>query len=143
MSDFNWDSFANGDFIKFNSVGDTIAGEVLAVGLGTDFGGAACPKLTIRTAEGDDKIVNAGQKVLQSRLAEVRPQVGEKVAIVYSADGTAKPGQTAAKLFTVQVRGADGSLRQAPEAEVTTDAAAPTAAVPPPPGAQPAASSLV
>lgn len=143
MSGFNWDDFANGDFIKFENVGDSVAGEVRSLTVGQDFNGAPCPKILIATDEGDERTVTAGQKVLQSRLAEVRPQVGEKVAIVYSGVGDAKPGKAPAKLFTVQVRAVDGSLRQAPEAEATTATAPAPAAVPAPPVPQPAASSLV
>lgn len=143
MSGFNWDDFANGEFVKFENVGDSVSGEVRSVTVGEDFNGQPCPKLLIATDGGDDRTVTAGQKVLQSRLSEVRPQPGERIAIVYTGVGDAKPGKAPAKLFTVQVRGVDGALRQAPEGESATPAPAAAAVTPPPPAAPPAASSLV
>lgn len=128
--DFNWNDFAGGgDFIKFETEGDTIVGEIVSVTKGTDFNGAPCPKLTIRTDDGDDKIVNAGQVVLQNRLAEVTPRVGERIGIVYEGPGKAQPGKTAPKLFTITVRGLDGVVRQAPAASsAPTPAPAPASA---------------
>lgn len=123
MSDFNYDAFAsNGDHVKWTNVGDTVAGEVLAVRVGKDFNGNDCPELVIVTDNGE-AIVTAGQKVLQNRLADVKPRVGERVAITYSAVGEAKPGKAPAKLFTVAVRDAQGALRQSPEGEVDAPAA--------------------
>lgn len=116
MSDFNYDQFAsNGDHIKWENVGDSVAGEIIVVRIGKDFNGADCPELVVRTDDGEDRIVTAGQKVLQNRLTEVRPRPGERVGITYSGVGDAKPGKAPAKLFTVQVRGTDGQLRSAGE----------------------------
>jgi hypothetical protein len=152
MSDFNWDDFNNtGEFMTFDNVGDQIAGEVLAVRLGQDFNGKPCPELVLRTAEGD-RTLTAGQKVLQTRLAEERPAVGDRIAVVYSGVGDAKPGKAPAKLFDVAVQRAG----QAPApAAATVAAPVPTPAAPaapapaapapqaPPVSAPPAASALV
>lgn len=142
MTDFDWNQFGStSGFWKADNVGDSIAGEVIAVRIGKDFNRNDCPELVVRVDGDEDITVTAGQKVLQNRLAEVRPQIGEKVAIVYSGVGDSKPGQAPAKLFTVQVRGTDGQLRQAP-AETGAEPA-PAAAPTPPAVSQPAASSLV
>lgn len=144
MSDFNWDQFANASgFWTAENVGDSIAGDILTIRIGQDFNKQPVPELVIRTAEGDDVAVTAGQVVLKRLLAEIRPQVGEKIGITYTGAGEAKPGKAPAKLFTVQVRGTDGQLRQAPAAA----APAPAAPVAPPVTTQaataPSASSLV
>jgi hypothetical protein len=126
--DFNWDEFGSpSDFMAFKEIGDAIAGEVLAVRKGKDFNGGPCPELVIRTDDGD-VTVTAGQTVLQSCLAEVRPRTGEKVAITYSGVGDAKPGKAPAKLFTVAVRDAAGQLRTAPQASAPAPAATPAPA---------------
>ena len=126
--DFNWDEFGStSGFMAFREIGDAIAGEVLAVRKGKDFNGGPCPELVIRTDDGD-VTVTAGQTVLQSCLAEVRPRAGEKVAITYSGVGDAKPGKAPAKLFTVAVRDAAGQLRTAPEASTPAPAATPAPA---------------
>jgi hypothetical protein len=134
MTDFNWSQFGStSGFMSFKEIGDSIAGELVAIRIGKDFNQADCPELIVRTDDGDIT-VTAGQKALQNRLSEVRPQVGERVGIAYSGVGEAKPGRAPAKLFTVQVRGADGTVRVAGE---QTPAPTPT----PAPAA--AASSLI
>lgn len=136
MSDFNWDEFAgggDGSFVAFKELGDSVTGEVLAVRIGKDFNGGPAPELVLRDDAGDERIVTAGQKVLQSALASIRPTVGERIGIAYSGVGEAKPGKAPAKLFTVQVRGTDGTVRSTEEqgstpAPAATPAPAPAAA---------------
>jgi len=105
MSDIDWDQF-DSDWVKFDEVGDKVAGTIMAIRVGKDFKGAPCPELVIRTDNGD-KTVTAGQAKLKPELARLKPQVGDRIAIVYSANGDAKPGQAPAKLFDVQVQRAD------------------------------------
>lgn len=105
MSDIDWDQF-DSDFIKFDEVGDNVAGTIMAIRVGKDFKGNLCPELQIRTENGD-KVVTAGQAKLKPELARLKPQVGDRIAIVFSGVGDAKPGQAPAKLFDVQVQKAD------------------------------------
>lgn len=105
MSDIDWDQF-DSDFIKFDEIGDSVAGTIMAIRVGKDFKGNPCPELVVRTDNGD-KTVTAGQAKLKPELARLKPQVGDRIAIVYSADGDAKPGQAPAKLFDVQVQKVD------------------------------------
>jgi hypothetical protein len=101
----DWGSFKNaGNYVVFENIGDNVAGVVEAVRLGTDFNGAACPELIVRTADGAERTVTAGQKVLQSELSDKEPEVGDRIAIVYSGQGPAKPGRAPAKLFDVVVK---------------------------------------
>ena len=104
---FDWDEYkSTGDWITFENVGDKAVGQILAIRVGRDFNGQPCPELVIRTEEGD-KTLTAGQKVLKARLAEEAPQAGDRIAIVYSGVGDAKPGKAPAKLFDVQVQRAN------------------------------------
>lgn len=105
MSDIDWDQF-DSDFTKFDKIGDSIAGTIMAIRVGTDFKGAPCPELIIRTDSGD-KTVTAGQAKLKPELARLKPRVGDRIAIVYSANSEGKPGQNPAKLFDVKVERAD------------------------------------
>jgi hypothetical protein len=101
---FDWNEYkSTGDWITFANIGDKVVGEILAVRRGTDFNNEPCPELVIRTDEGE-KTLTAGQKVLRARLAEEAPQVGDRIAIVYSGVGEAKPGRAPAKLFDVHVQ---------------------------------------
>ncbi len=104
---FDWNEYkSTGDWVTFDSVGDKVVGQVLAIRVGKDFNGQPCPELVLRTDEGD-KTLTAGQKVLKARLAEEQPQVGDRIAVVYSGVGDAKPGKAPAKLFDVEVQRSD------------------------------------
>lgn len=105
MSNFNWDEFKQtGDWVRFDNVGDGIIGVIKALRQGTDFNNNPCPELVIETEDGDEKTVTAGQVLLKAALAEKQPQVGDKIRIVYSGVGDAKPGKAPAKQFTVDVK---------------------------------------
>lgn len=106
MSDFDWNNFKNtGEWITFNEVGDQVIGVVTAVRVGKDFNGNPCPELMIDLDDdGGEKILTAGQKILQSKLAEWAPQVGDRIWIMYSGVGDARPGKAPAKLFDVKVK---------------------------------------
>lgn len=101
MAGFNWDRYKS-DFVKFEEVGDNVKGEVLEINEGRDFNGNPCPQLVIETDDGT-RTLTAGQKQLQARLAEKRPEIGDEVSITYSGVGEGKPGFAPAKLFTVEV----------------------------------------
>jgi hypothetical protein len=104
--DFDWSEFAGsggGAFASFKEVGDSVVGTITAVRKGKDFNGGVCPELVLTTDDGEECIVTAGQKMLQSALATERPAVGDRIGIRYSGVGDAKPGKAPAKLFTVEV----------------------------------------
>lgn len=106
---FDWDEYkSTSDWVTFDDVGDKVVGQILAIRPGKDFNGQPCPELVLRTDEGD-KTLTAGQKVLKALLADEQPQVGDRIAIVYSGIGDAKPGKAPAKLFDVSVDRANGA----------------------------------
>jgi len=72
------------------------------------------PLLTIRTDEGQERSVTAGQVLLKSALAEQAPQVGDRIFIQYSGIGEAKPGKAPPKQFKVAVQTGAGNVE--PEA---------------------------
>lgn len=106
MSDTDiWDEFTNtGDWITFTDVGDKAVGTVKAVRRGKDFNGNPCPELVIDVDGEGEKTLTAGQVMLKAALAEKRPQPGDRIAIVYSGVGEAKPGKAPAKLFDVTTK---------------------------------------
>ena len=106
MGSFTWNRYKS-DFVKFDEIGTTVAGTILAIEEGTDFNGKPCPMLLIETDEGTKK-VTAGQKMLQAALADKEPEEGDHCVISYYANGEGKPGRAPAKLFDVKVtRAAD------------------------------------
>ena len=102
---FNYDRYAtSGTFVKFEEVGDQVAGVIKTVREGKTFKGDPCPELVIEDKDGEERIVTAGQVMLRQALAEQQPQERDKVRITYSGVGEAKPGQAPPKLFTVEVK---------------------------------------
>ena len=105
MSADIWDEFqTTGDWVTFDQVGDKVVGTVKAVRRGKDFNGNPCPELIIDVDDQGEKTLTAGQVMLKSALADKRPQAGDRIAIVYSGIGDAKPGKAPAKLFDVTVK---------------------------------------
>lgn len=101
---YNWEEFTNnGDFVSFKEVGDQVVGVIKQIRTGKDFNGNPCPEL-ILDVDGEEKTVTAGQVLLKAALAEKAPQVGDKVRIIYSGIGEARPGKAPAKQFTVDVK---------------------------------------
>lgn len=97
----DWSKYKS-SFMKFEQIGDSIAGDIVAITDGDDFNGNPCPQLTLDTEDGVRK-VTCGQKMLQAALAEREPQEGDHITITYSGVGEGKPGRAPAKLFTVEV----------------------------------------
>ena len=102
---FDYDQYTqSGDWVRFENVGDGIVGIIKEVREGKDFNGNPCPELILEDGEGEEKTLTAGQVMLKAALAEKAPQKGDKVRIVYSGVGPAKPGKAPAKEFTVEVK---------------------------------------
>jgi hypothetical protein len=68
--------------------------------------------------------VLAGPKALQGLLAAHRPASGDRIGIVFTGFGEAKPGKSPAKLFDVAVK-RDGANVIAPVAPAAAPAPAP------------------
>ena len=115
MSNFNWDEFKQtGDWVTFKDVGDTAIGDITAIRAGQDFNGNPCPELVIKMDDGVERTVTASQVMLKSALAEQAPQVGDRIRIVYSGVGDAKPGKAPAKLFDVALQAKSANPTPAP-----------------------------
>ena len=125
----DWAEFASPsdypDEFKFETPGDSIVGLILKVeAVDTRYGRK--PVLRVRTDDNAERTVWASNVDLQARLADLRPAGGDRIAIVYTGLGEAKPGQNAPKLYDVQlVKGTAPAA--APQAQ-PAPAAAPTAA---------------
>jgi hypothetical protein len=109
-----WDDPAlasGGDYVKFDNPGDGVVGDVLNVGLHTWADGSVCPKLTIRTDDGNDVTLTAGQVRLQSALREQRPEAGDRIKVTFT-EVEKRPGGKTMKHFDVQVAkgGAKGTV---------------------------------
>lgn len=125
MGGIDWDEFnspTDGEFpdsFKFDTVGKSIAGTISNLRV-TDFGGTAdkSPELWITKDDGEQLSVVATQTRLKQLLAQERPNVGDRIAIVYTGDGErTKPGFNPPKQFDVVVKRAADSTPAAATAE--------------------------
>lgn len=102
---FDFGKYAsNGEYVKFEQVGDKIVGIVTDIREGRTFNGDPCPELILEDDDGAEHTVTAGQVLLRIALAEKVPEVGDKIRIVFSGVGEAQPGKAAPKEFTVDVK---------------------------------------
>ena len=120
-----WDAFEapGGDYpdrrFKFDNVGDNIVGTITNIRKAT-FETGTVPELWLDTADGETSVL-CGQANLMAQLIDLRPGVGDRIAIVFTGTRKAKLGT--AKIFDVRLVRADGTT-----AEPTTEAETPTPA---------------
>lgn len=121
-----WDNpemSVGGDYVKFDSVGDTVTGKILVLGIKRWDDGSVAPQLVLDTADGE-RTLTAGQVRLKSALQEKRPEEGDTITVTLSEIEKRSGGKTL-KHFDVQVARAGDPAASAPAA--TPTAAAPAA----------------
>lgn len=114
MSGSIWDdprlAMPAGDYISFANPGDTVVGDITSIGVGTDYNGDPCPQLNLATDDGP-KTVTAGQYDLKAQLAQLRPNAGDRIAIVFAQYETTPNGRQVKK-FDIQVKAGSGQAPQ-------------------------------
>lgn len=131
-----WDdpSLASGEYVKFDNPGDKIVGTILDISIHTWEDGSRCPRLVIQEDGTDEsKILTANQTMLRKQLTELRPEVGARIAIVFTSVEKRQGGKTL-KHFDVGLAGG---------ASTATVPAVAAPAPAPPPAAPVTAASLV
>ena len=93
----------SGDYVRFETVGDTLVGDVIGLGIHEFPDGKRAAKLIVRDDEGEERTLTAGQVQLASKLAEARPEVGDRIKIVYTENEKRSGGKTL-KHFDVSVK---------------------------------------
>lgn len=92
-----------GEFVKFEEPGDSVTGDILAIGKHTFPDGKVAAKLIIRDDEGEERTLTAGQVQLASKLREARPEPGDRIRIVFTETEKRSGGKTL-KHFSVDVK---------------------------------------
>ena len=110
---------ASGDYIKFDSVGDTVTGVVQSIVAHRWDDGSVCPKIYL-DVNGEERTLTAGQVRLKAALAEQKPEPGDTLTVTLTEVEKRSGGKTL-KHFDVKVARGSGA---APAA------AAPAAAAP-------------
>ena len=104
MSTFDYDNYTgSSDYVSWNNPGDEVVGTIKEVREGSDYNGDACPELVLEIGDGGELTLTAGQAMLKTLLAEHRPQVGNKIRVIYTGDEKTDRGGTK-KLFTLDVK---------------------------------------
>ena len=103
---FDWNAY-KGDYVRWTNTPDRLSGVVEQVRTGS-YQGKSYPEIVLNTAEGV-RILSASQANLMRQLAEDPPAIGDTLTVEYLGEGTARPGQSAPKLFRVHVEHRAGS----------------------------------
>lgn len=132
MSTSVWDDpeiKAGGEFVKFESVGDTVSGTITAVRAHRFDDGKVVPQVLLTTDDGEERTMTAGQVQLKAKLAEARPEAGDHLTVTLTEVEKRAGGKTL-KHFTIVVGGtkAPAQVAPAPQPEAAP-AAAPAATV--------------
>lgn len=105
MSDLDiWndpDLAIGGEYVKFDNVGDSVAGKVVAIRKHVWDDGSVSPQILL-DCDGEERTVTAGQVRLKVALAEKRPQPGQHITITLTEIEKRSGGKTL-KHFDVQV----------------------------------------
>ncbi len=136
MTESIWDDpelKSNDDYVKFDEVGDTVTGKILAVKKHTFDDGKVVPQLLL-LVDGEEKTLTAGQIRLKAELADKRPGVGDVLTVTLSNIEKRSGGKTL-KHFEVIVGGASAPAAAPAAAPASTAQPAATA----PAGVDPAA----
>lgn len=113
-----------GDYIKFDEVGDTVTGTVVAVRAHRWDDGSVCPQIIINV-DGEEKTITAGQVRLKVALAEQRPEPGDLLTVTFTENEKRAGGKTL-KHFDVQVQRGNGKAPAKPASKAAPAAAAPS-----------------
>jgi hypothetical protein len=123
MSTSVWDDpeiKAGGDYIKFDSPGDTVSGTVTAIRAHRFDDGKVVPQVLLVTDDGEEKTMTAGPVRLKAELAEQRPEAGDHIKVTFTEIEKRAGGKTL-KHFDVTVTraGAAPAAQEAPAPTAT------------------------
>lgn len=89
--------------------GDTLSGTVVAIGM-NDAGWGPYPIVTVQPDNGEPKAFHAFHSVAKARLAELRPEIGDKIGIRYLGLREPRNGGRAYHAYRIVMPGASGSV---------------------------------
>lgn len=85
MSNSIWDdpelATAEGEFVKFEKVGDGVSGHITSIGKKTWDDGSISPQLGLIDDSGEPKTLTAGTVRLKALLSQHRPEVGDWINV--------------------------------------------------------------
>lgn len=120
---------AGGDFVKFDNVGDTIAGTITAIRRQRWDDGSVAPQILLTADDGSERTLTAGQIRLRTKLAELRPEAGDHITVTLT-EIEKRSGGKSLKHFDVQVR-PNGAVPAVPAQALAPAAASPAPGIAP------------
>jgi len=109
-----WDDLPVGNFVKWETPGTVVVGEIVSKTIGKTLNGDPCPQLSLRTDEGEDLTVTASQAALAGAVRAARPNVGDRIRIEFTGTEKREGGKTL-KLFKVDVKAGTPKVSAAAE----------------------------
>jgi len=98
-----------GNFVKFEKVGDSIAGVVTGIRRHRFDDGNLVPQVELRCADGEERTLTAGQTRLKLALVEQRPEPGDELTVTLTQIEKRAGGKTL-KHFEVKIVRGDGTV---------------------------------
>lgn len=96
----------NDDYVRWETPGDAVTGTVVFITKHTFPDGKVAPQLNIEDADGNVRILTAGQMQLKAKLGELRPEVGDTIYVKFERTEKRDGGKTL-KVFDVRVKKGD------------------------------------
>ena len=81
MSNDPWDGLSSGNFVKWETIGQEVVGDIIGKTTGEDLKGNKVPQLVIRLDDDTEVTIGGSQAQLKAKLLEGRPQVGDRIKI--------------------------------------------------------------
>lgn len=128
---------AGGEYVKFENVGDSVAGTITAIRSHRFDDGSVAPQVLLTTDTGEERTVTAGQIKLKTELVTQRPEPGDHITITHTEVEKRSGGKTL-KHFDVRVVRGGAAPAPVTPAPAATSAPAPAAV---PAGVDPAAAA--
>lgn len=100
------------EYVKFETVGDTVTGTVLGISVHRWDDGSTCPQLLL-DVDGEEVNLTAGQTRLKRALAEQRPQIGDTITATFTEEEKRPAGRTL-KHFDLTVTRGGGKAAATP-----------------------------
>lgn len=98
-----YDQIPAGEYVKWDTVGQTVTGDVIEVSLGQSLQGDKVPQYRIRLDDGTECTVTASQGQLKALCLKEKPHAGDRVKIVHTGVEKREGGKLL-KLFTLDVK---------------------------------------
>ena len=94
---------SGGEFVKFEKIGDRVAGTISAVRPHRFEDGSVAAQILLTTDDGEERTLTAGQVQLKAKLSQERPEAGDHLTVTLTQIERRSGGKTL-KHFDVAVK---------------------------------------